>query len=206
MENRNKETNERKKKKAPKYEHRGQVVFTYLYFSHARIRAARICLINTFPACLSRGYSNFVRAGRGGNNVEISLRCSNIEKSFPFLLSPPLARIFQPITRDQKHKLQEERRGEQTALTDPISIYATNREGLIHEFIGVEPRSSTNVTSRSWWCVCLPVVEYLQPVSFVSYAFATRRMDSVKVDRYFLGSRFCFVSPSSFFSLLIFTS
>ena len=106
MENRNKETNERKKKKAPKYEHRGQVVFTYLYFSHARIRAARICLINTFPACLSRGYSNFVRAGRGGNNVEISLRCSNIEKSFPFLLSPPLARIFQPITRDQKHKLQ----------------------------------------------------------------------------------------------------
>ena len=50
MENRNKETNERKKKKAPKYEHRGQVVFTYLYFSHARIRAARICLINTFPA------------------------------------------------------------------------------------------------------------------------------------------------------------
>lgn len=103
-----KQRNERtKKKKAPKYEHRGQVVFTYLYFSHARIRAARICLINTFPACLSRGYSNFVRAGRGGNNVEISLRCSNIEKSFPFLLSPPLARIFQPITRDQKHKLQE---------------------------------------------------------------------------------------------------
>lgn len=112
-----------------------------------------------------------MRAGRGGNNVEISLRCSNIEKSFPFLLSPPLARIFQPITRDQKHKLQEERRGEQTALTDPISIYATNREGLIHEFIGVEPRSSTNVTSRSDG-VCLPVVEYLQPVSFVRFCDA----------------------------------
>lgn len=151
-----KQRNERtKKKKAPKYEHRGQVVFTYLYFSHARIRAARICLINTFPACLSRGYSNFVRAGRGGNNVEISLRCSNIEKSFPFLLSPPLARIFQPITRDQKHKLQEERRGEQTALTDPISIYATNREGLIHEFIGVEPRSSTNVEYIAIMVVCM---------------------------------------------------
>lgn len=36
-----------------------QRVFTYLYFSHARIRAARICLINTFPGGLSRGYSNF---------------------------------------------------------------------------------------------------------------------------------------------------
>lgn len=88
----------KKKKKKAKYEHRGQVVvFTYLYFSHARIRAARICLINTFPACLSRGYSNFVRADRGiegrggGNNVEISLRCPNIEKSFPFL---PYLRAF----------------------------------------------------------------------------------------------------------------
>lgn len=198
-----KQRNERKKKKAPKYEHRGQVVFTYLYFSHARIRAARICLINTFPACLSRGYSNFVRAGRGGNNVEISLRCSNIEKSFPFLLSPPLARIFQPITRDQKHKLQGG--GNKPPLrTRFLFTNATNREGLIHEFIGVEPRSSTNVTSRSDGV-------YVSRLSntynlFRLYAFATRRMDSVKVDRYFLGSRFCFVSPPSFFSLLIFTS
>lgn len=71
---RNEQKKKKEKKKAPKYEHRGQVVFTYLYFSHARIRAARICLINTFPAGLSLADIQIsVRAESkgGGNNVEI---------------------------------------------------------------------------------------------------------------------------------------
>lgn len=71
-----------------------QRVFTYLYFSHARIRAARICLINTFPDGLSRGYSNF---SWGHAAVRRNFDVARISKN----RFSPLSRIFQPITRGQ---------------------------------------------------------------------------------------------------------
>lgn len=99
-----------------------QRVFTYLYFSHARIRAARICLINTFPDGLSRGYSNF---SWGHAAVRRNFDVARISKN----RFSPLAHFSTDYTGPEPG-YNTKVWNKTTALTKPISIYQP-RQGLI---------------------------------------------------------------------------
>lgn len=106
-------------------------VFTYLYFSHARIRAARICLINTFPDGLSRGYSNFSWGTR--QCVEISTLLEY--RKIAFLPSRAFFnRLHGARTRLQHESLKQNDRPYEADFYLP----ATTGINSLGEFIDVE--------------------------------------------------------------------
>ena len=133
-----KEKKKQKKQQTKKCEKKREIctrtrpgrIFTYLYFSHARIRAACICLINIFPGGLSRGYSNFSRG------AEISALLEYRKIAFP-----PLRAFFSRLhsTRNPVTTAWVTTETKRTTLTKPISICQPRRGfNSLCQFIDVE--------------------------------------------------------------------